>query len=129
MVDYSVGNWIALNSDIEAVDWWNEHVRQVEAEIERLRNLVSAAGVTCEECGNVATSADNDDWFFLQRGLHENHGKAPWRGGGNMIYRTFWFFKMWLAITPMLWRAAFDPNAEMKSDESGFSIFIGDTDQ
>lgn len=33
-------------------------------EIERLRNLVRAAGVTCEQCGDDATFADPDDWAF-----------------------------------------------------------------
>jgi len=33
-------------------------------EIQRLCNLVRAAGITCEECGGVATFADRDDWCF-----------------------------------------------------------------
>ena len=41
-----------------------------------------------------------------------------------MIFRFCVFLKIWLAITPQLWRAAFNSNAELTSTSTGFSITV-----
>lgn len=53
---------------------WHDREAELVAEIDRLRglvkrleNLIRATQVTCEQCGNLATFADQDDWAFCSR--------------------------------------------------------------